>query len=492
MSVLRDLWNSISHVGLIEDMDERLMRKIKLTNQICVVACIMTMGQIFAAPELLGHVLLCIACTISYVFTWVLNHYHKWNASRLYFCIASCIGITFAASSLSNEPNIAFKFIILEALVLPLIVFDTRDKWLSIAGIGIFVLTLALMDTMNAAIPMFDGVDPEKFSNPIQITINSILVVVNLYLGYRYLQNLNYTAEEGLAASLALSNAQKEVIEAKNKDIEDSINYAQRIQKAILPDSEDIRINLPDHFVYYQPKEKIGGDFFWYGESGNHIIFASVDCTGHGTPGALISIIGSKLLDKIVKEHNVTNPAEILELMNLDIISTLHNEWSIASDGMDVTLVSIDTWQRKVTFAGAKNSLLLMQDGKLKKLRGDRASIGDVHILEDGFTNQTFKLNPSDAIYMFTDGVIDQFGGPKNRKLMNQRFQSILESNHEYSMNLQLECLKNELQSWKGNAEQVDDILVIGLRIDFEHINIMKRFRDNKHLSTADLWPKAS
>ncbi|NND94136.1 MAG: SpoIIE family protein phosphatase, partial [Flavobacteriales bacterium] len=142
-------------------------------------------------------------------------------------------------------------------------------------------------------------------------------------------------------------------------------------------------------------------------------------------------------------------------------------------------------------FAGAKNSLLIIRDGKIQKVRGDRASIGDIHILEDGFTNHEFKLEKTDSLYMFTDGIIDQFGGPNDKKLMNRRFYDILESNHEYSMSLQHECLQNELDSWKGTAEQVDDILVIGFRVDFEHINIMKRFREDSHMN-AMFYPKAS
>ncbi|NND94002.1 MAG: SpoIIE family protein phosphatase, partial [Flavobacteriales bacterium] len=391
MSMLKEMWMQLSNIGLSTDMDDRLSRKIKLTNQICLVACVMTLGQIGSMPHIGGFVLLCIICTLAYTLTWALNHFKYYRFSRIYFCTVSSVGLLIVSSTLSDEPNIAFKFIILQAVVLPLIVFDKRDKWLSIVGVGIYAICLAVMNMVNSSIPKLAGVDSEMFENPNIITFNSVLVILNLYLGYRYLQNLNYAAEEGLAESLDISNKQREIIESKNKDIQDSINYAQRIQRAILPDKEDIKINLPDHFVYYNPKEKIGGDFYWYGETGNHIIFASVDCTGHGTPGALISIIGSKLLDKIVKEHGITNPAEILELMNLDIISTLHSEWNIVSDGMDVTLLSIDTWQQKVTFAGAKNSLLIIRDGKIQKVRGDRASIGDIHILEDGFTNHEFK-----------------------------------------------------------------------------------------------------
>ena len=375
-------------------MDDRLSRKIKLTNQICLIACLMTLGQIGSLPDVLGYVIICMICTAAYTLTWVFNYFRLFRVSRIYFCAVSSIGLLIVSSTLSNEPNIAFKFILLQAVVLPLIVFDKRDKWLSVVGVGIYAICLALIDLANASIPKFAGVDPKLFADPVLISINSVLVVLNLYLGYRYLQNLNYAAEEGLAESLNISNKQREIIEKKNKDIEDSNNYAQRIQQAILPDSDDIKINLPDHFVYYRPKEKIGGDFYWYGEVGNHIVFASVDCTGHGTPGALISIIGSKLLDKIVKEHGNTDPAEILELMNLDIISTLHGEWNVVSDGMDISLVSIDTWQQKITYAGAKNNLLVMQNGHLKKLKADRASIGDVHILERGFTNHQFKLNP--------------------------------------------------------------------------------------------------
>ncbi|NNC83587.1 MAG: hypothetical protein HKN79_08415, partial [Flavobacteriales bacterium] len=235
MSVAREMWTSISEVGLHPDMDERLVRKIKLTNQICLVACFMTIGQIFALPEVFPFVLLCIGCVLSYTLTWVMNYYKKYDMSRLYFCLVSCLGITYSASVLAIESNVAFKFILLEALVLPLIVFDARDKWKSLTGVGIYVVALAFMDILNERIPIIDGVDPALFADPMIITMNSILVVVNLYLGYRYLQKLNYQAEEKLADSLAISNAQKDIIQAKNKDIQDGINYAQRIQQAILP-----------------------------------------------------------------------------------------------------------------------------------------------------------------------------------------------------------------------------------------------------------------
>lgn len=493
MSVIRETWDQISNTGIVEGIEDRLQRKVKLTNQIAFVGIVMTTLQLLAFSSIPGYVLLCLSAIALYGMTFLFNRKKMWTFSRIYFCTVSCLVILISGSLISEDTNFSFRLMFIQALVIPLVVFDIHEKKHILFGVGVFIVSYLVFDPINTMIPVIDGLDTKLFDSPQNVVVNGILCMITLYLGFHYLQKLNYKAEVELARSLATTNRQKELIEKKNKDIQDGINYAQRIQKAILPEREDIAINIPDHFVFYKPKEKIGGDFFWYGEVGNHIIYASVDCTGHGTPGALISIIGSKLLDKIVKEHGVTDPAEILELMNLDILSTLHSEWSVVRDGMDMSIVSIDIWQRKVTYAGAKNSLLINRDGEIERIRGDRASIGDTHILEQGFTNHTFRLGERDCVYMTTDGIIDQFGGPMNKKLMNKRFFNILNKNHMYSMDVQLEGLQQELKKWQGSADQVDDILVIGFRIDFEHINIVKRFRGTTGMNGNDqIYQQAS
>ncbi len=492
MSRIRESWSLISKVGIIEGMDSRLQRKVKLTNQIAFVGIAMTALQLLAFSSIFGYAILCLGAIGLYGITFFLNKQHLWTLSRIYFCTISCLVIVVSGSLITENTNFSFRLMIIQAFVIPLVVFEIHEKREMLLGFGVFALSYIFFDPINEMIPIIKGLDSSLFDSPQNILVNGILCMITLYLGYHYMLKLNYAAEIKLARSLATTKRQKELIEKKSKDVQDGINYAQRIQQAILPDTDDIGINLPDNFVFYKPKEKIGGDFFWYGEMGNHIIYAAVDCTGHGTPGALISIIGSKLLDKIVKEHGVTDPAEILELMNLEILSTLHSEWSVVRDGMDMTIVSIDVWQRKVTFAGAKNSILISRGGEIERIRGDRASIGDTHILEDGFTNHTFRIDDRDCIYLTTDGIIDQFGGPNDKKLMNRRLYEILSKNSDYSMELQQKGLQQELSKWQGTHDQVDDILMLGFRIDFEHINIVKRFRNNNGFNPEDVYQQAS
>lgn len=493
MGLLKDVWTSISETGTVEGMDERLKRKVKLTNQIAFVACVSTTLQMFMYPHIQGYTLLSVGCILAYATTWWLNDRKLWNASRLYFCIAACICISISGSLLSDEPNIAFRLIMLQAFVLPLVVFDITETRYLTFGFTVFIVMMIVMDQLNASIPMLEGIDSSNFQDPITIMVNSILCMVCLFLGYRYLQKLNFQAECKLAESLVLSENQRQIIAKKNEDIQSGISYAQQIQKAVLPDPEDIRVCLPDHFIMYEPKEQIGGDFFWYGEYENHLVFAAVDCTGHGTPGALISIIGSKLLDKIVREHGVVVPSEILELLNLDIISTLRSEYRVVKDGLDISLVSIDIQNQKLTYAGAKNPLVVIRDGELVRIKGDRASIGETHILEDGFTDHEIPVRSKDGIYLFSDGIIDQFGGPENRKLMNQGLAKMLLKDHMYSMDIQHECLKKDLKNWQGQEEQVDDLLVIGFRVDFEHISSVMKFRRNAGgYSSSNTHAKAS
>lgn len=479
MGFIKYVWSTVSETGTVHGMDERLKRKVKLTNQIAFIACVSTTLQMFMYPNIQGYNLLAIGCILAYAATWWLNDRKLWNASRLYFCIAACMCISISGSLLSDEPNIAFRLIMLQAFILPLVVFDITETRYLTFGFTVFVTMMIIMDKLNSSIPMFEGIDSANFQDPITIMVNSILCMVCLFLGYRYLQKLNFQAEAKLAESLDLSEEQRRTIAKKNEDIQSGMSYAKQIQRAVLPDPEDIKVCLPDHFILYEPKEQIGGDFFWYGEHEDHLVFAAVDCTGHGTPGALISIIGSKLLDNIVKDQGVVVPSEILELLNLDIISTLRSEYSVVKDGLDISLVSIDIKNQKLTYAGAKNPLVVIRDGELVRIKGDRASIGETHILEDGFTNHEIPIRPKDGIYLFSDGIIDQFGGPENRKLMNQGLAKMLLKNHMYSMDIQLDCMRKDLKNWQGKEEQVDDLLVIGFRVDFEHISSVMRFRRN-------------
>ncbi|GIV28110.1 MAG: hypothetical protein KatS3mg027_1924 [Bacteroidia bacterium] len=267
---------------------------------------------------------------------------------------------------------------------------------------------------------------------------------------------------------------QKEEIERQRVKLEhlynevtDSIKYAKRIQEAILPLEADVKKQLPDSFVLYKPKDIVSGDFYWMEKVGKKVFFAAVDCTGHGVPGAFMSIVGYNLLKQIVKEEN--NPGEILNKLSKGVKDTLHQgvEEGTSKDGMDIALCSYDSETYELQFAGAYNPLYLVRDGKLIEIKADKFPIGGA--LEDSdyrkYTSHNIQLKKGDTIYIFSDGYADQFGGTKGKKFMVKQFRQLILDIQNKSMEEQKRFLNDTIENWRGAHEQVDDILVIGVRI---------------------------
>ncbi|HTB05809.1 MAG TPA: PAS domain S-box protein [Bacteroidia bacterium] len=269
-------------------------------------------------------------------------------------------------------------------------------------------------------------------------------------------------------ATLLLAE-QKKIIEQKNKDILDSINYAKLIQDAIFPPEELIKELLPQSFILFKPKDIISGDFFWVEKFDNKTYIAAVDCTGHGVPGALLSIVGYNLLSKSVNEHGYTKPSEILNRLSSGINKTLRQtiENSGIKDTMDIALCSIDRATNTLEFAGAYNSLYLIRKNELIEIEADRFPIG---VFLGGelqkFTNHEMPLEKGDTIYLYSDGYPDQFGGPNGKKLKYKGFKDILLSMQQMPINEQKDTLNRTIEEWKWmSEEQTDDILIIGIRI---------------------------
>ncbi len=265
-----------------------------------------------------------------------------------------------------------------------------------------------------------------------------------------------------------VSERTKELAE-KNRDITSSIEYAKRIQEAILPSKELIFSRLKNVFILYRPKDIVSGDFYWFGEKDNYKIIAVVDCTGHGVPGAFMSMIGHNLLNQIVAEKGISNPGIILEELHKGVQAALkqgHNDVN-TNDGMDVSLLAVNTETRECLWAGAFRSLVIVNnDGELEKIEGNKYPVGGAQMDSNRvFTTHTRKLNKNDCLYMSTDGYADQFGGPKGKKFMVKQFHDNLKSIHQYSIAEQQKELENQLSEWKGSFEQVDDILVIGIKL---------------------------
>jgi len=263
-------------------------------------------------------------------------------------------------------------------------------------------------------------------------------------------------------------NHQKEIVEEQHQEITDSIKYAHRIQGAILPPRNLWQKILPDSFILHIPKDILSGDFYWIEETKDYIYIAAADCTGHGVPGALISIVNYNLLNKAVLEQNLVHPAEILDAVNVWLTESLHQTYreSAVKDGMDISLIAIHKHSNDVLFAGANNPVYIISKGELKQIKADKFPVGA--FIEDKiqkFSPKNFKAYKGDVIYLFSDGFADQFGGDTGKKYKYAPFQQKLIAVSEKGLAEQRTAMKNEFYFWKGEHEQVDDVLLIGIKI---------------------------
>lgn len=258
------------------------------------------------------------------------------------------------------------------------------------------------------------------------------------------------------------------IISQKNKDILDSINYAKRIQSAILAPKEEIFATFKDAFILYKPKDIVSGDFYYFSKVDNHGIIAAADCTGHGVPGALMSMIGNDLLNHVTRERKTTKPSDILDLLHKGITNVLKQDskYGETRDGMDIALLSFDlTNPTKMQFAGAYRSLSIVRNGEMIEYKANKFPIGNAQQDRDKFTNNDVSLQKGDMCYIFTDGYADQFGGDKGKKFMVKKFHKLLIKNSSLSVAEQEKNLDEAIENWRGDHEQVDDILVIGIRV---------------------------
>lgn len=254
-------------------------------------------------------------------------------------------------------------------------------------------------------------------------------------------------------------------LEQKNRDILDNLHYARRIQAAILPETSQIFHILKDAFILYLPKDIVSGDFYTFSQRDGKVIFAAADCTGHGVTGAFMSMIGSSLLNQIVNERGITQPARILNHLNAGIIEALKQNPSEVNDGMDIAICTIDLSENILHYAGANRPLWLIRNGDWSEIKADKMAIGGFRIQDDtSFSNHEMKLHKNDTVYFFSDGYADQFGGEEGKKMLSKRFRDKLLSIQHTSMRDQEKELLNYFKEWKGQHDQVDDVLVIGVR----------------------------
>jgi serine phosphatase RsbU (regulator of sigma subunit) len=278
-------------------------------------------------------------------------------------------------------------------------------------------------------------------------------------------QNLEKKVEERTAEVVKA----KDFIEQINKDITSSINYAKRIQEAMLPPIEQIKRTLPNLFIYFKPRDIVSGDFYWFTEKDGKTFIAAIDCTGHGVPGAFMSLVGDAHLNQIVNADGITSPDIILNKLHLRVRQSLKQAETFNRDGMDMALCVVDPYRKVVEFAGAKNALVYIQEGEIHQIKGDRTPIGgEQREPQRIFKKHIIHVDKPTTFYMFSDGFPDQFGGPEDRKFMTTRLRALFMEIHEKPFEEQQETLSKTFDNWKAtDKKQTDDVIVVGFRLEF-------------------------
>lgn len=301
-----------------------------------------------------------------------------------------------------------------------------------------------------------------------------IVIVVLVLIQYSQKQKANKILkqqnEEIIQQKILIEQKSNELAE-KNKEVTDSIKYAQRIQQAIFPADDLIKLHLPNSFVLFKPKDIVSGDFYWFQPSfsnNNLFYIAAVDCTGHGVPGAFMSIVGNNLLTEAVKVSGKIKPSEILDELNKNLTIYLHqkNDNTGIKDGMDISLCAIDKIANTLSFAGAYNHLYMVRNGELHVFNADKKAIGtwtDKNYIH--YNQHNISLQKGDVFYILSDGFVDQFGGPKGKKFKTSQIRDFLLTIYFEDFQKQEHLLNKKFEEWRGNLEQVDDVLVIGFKV---------------------------
>ncbi|MES2566062.1 MAG: SpoIIE family protein phosphatase [Bacteroidota bacterium] len=374
--------------------------------------------------------------------------------------------------SLMDIPHLqkhAFAYMVLFIGVGMLVLWEQKLSWLLliatiVSNIAFFVLNSPLT------------VD-EFITNGGLLVLTVVIFSVFLIRSRYRLTFKEIQSRLELEKSKTLIETQKEVVEEKNLEIFSSLRYAKRLQGALLPPKNLLDSFFKEnYFILYKPRDIVCGDFYWARKikttltedtSREYILIAVADCTGHGVPGAFMSLLGSNFLHQSAVEKGVNTPSEALDFLNQKIITTLNHGYGEEEirDGMDISFIAIDIKNKQLAYSGANNPIYILRNKTLQTLKANKQAIGNMNDIVLPYTNQTIQLEPNDCIYLFTDGYADQFGGPRGKKLMRKKFEDVLIANSEKPMHEQQLALENTFNNWKGNLEQVDDVCVVGIRV---------------------------
>lgn len=422
----------------------------------------------FAAPEQIDQQAEILASNIFFIalIAFSLFAYRKWGGRVLWVNIVTAFGYGSNWQTYLSNGGI-WSSDLVWGLIISAWVFLVANRWSGTIWMGLTIVAfffhyngqattdhnfIADLTHMGAKYALSNWVLSGSF----------LLVIIYLYDASKkkFVRELRESKSE--------VEHQKKALESQKEDILASINYAKKIQQAVLPHEEIISRGIPLSFILYKPRDIVSGDFYWFYEiDRDNYIFACGDCTGHGVPGAFMTVIGCNLLTQIIKENKIHTPGEILVQLDLRINETLkqdHARYSEVQDGMDLSLIKVNKTKKEFTYTSAKRPAIFIRNKEQQELKGSKLSIGGMRTGSKSFEEITVQYKEDDMIYLFTDGYIDQFGGPQNKKYMIKRFRESLQNVHNLSLPEQKRRLDDSITSWIGTNEQTDDILVCGIR----------------------------
>jgi len=397
------------------------------------------------------------------------NHKKWFNFARIYFffsCIISILPMMyFVPVGAGNE------FFLFPIALIPALLFHNRTLGFLFFSL-VVVLFFVVLNTREMVEPI------------IEVTQKQIAFFRNIYLGMVFflLFTIAFYFRTIVNDIESLNKKKTLLLKLSNDEIKASIKYAKRIQQAILPSLDLINKNLPNSFIHFKPKDIVAGDFYWmhrlnkpngFDSDDDMVLIAVADCTGHGVPGAMVSVVCNNALNQSVKEFGISQPNLILQKSRDLVIETFAESVENVQDGMDIALCSLNTKTNELQYAGANNPLWIIRKNstELEELKANKQPIGKCDLMNP-FTNHTVQLYQGDTFYIFSDGYADQFGGENKlerktggKKFKSKPFKNLLLSINQQSLNEQNIALENHFEKWKGNLEQIDDVCVIGVRI---------------------------
>lgn len=455
INYLHRLWKTVIISGINKTQTPHDRKSLLFINRMSVVNVLMMIGFSITAPLFdLPNVLY---FTLPFLFAFglppYLNKIGYLNFSRYYFAIIPVVFLI--GVCIHNSADLGDKYLLLTSAAIPIILFRNQKQIYSLFAVNVLAFFFITWYQFGHE-PL---VQIPQVLKTVYAVFSALIVFVVIFFIILSFKNTSEEYEEDL-------EEKNRIISQKNMEVHDSITYAKRLQDAIMPSKEEIYNSVPDSFVLYRPKDIVAGDFYFADQLGDFFFVAAADCTGHGVPGAMVSVVCSNALNRAVNELKLIQPGEILDKVRELVVETFKRSGHDVKDGMDISLCVINKKTYEVAWAGANNPLWYINENEeeLKEVTATKQPVGKTENVKS-FTTHVFNLAKGAMLYLFTDGYADQFGGPKGKKFKYKQLAELIMANRNLPMREQCKILENTFINWKGNLDQIDDVCIIGLKL---------------------------